>query len=140
MPLTTEDSLSGLDCAPEASNARAYGWGETLLVGWPRPWAFAIVRTTPKRGGPVASTADVSVLAIRSKEAAESLAVVLQAVEAFVRSRDLEQVSLAVNTADGEALQQAFGHDFHVYAVVLRMVLEGKYVPPVGRVLGKWLM
>jgi len=97
----SQAACSGLDYAPEVSNARKYGWGETLFVGWPQPWAFAIVRTTPKREGPVESTADVSVLAIWSK-AAESLAVVLQAVEAFV--------------------------------------FDGKYTPPVGRVLSKWLM
>jgi hypothetical protein len=135
----SQAACSGLDCVPEVSNAREYGWGETLLVGWPQPWAFAIVRTTPKREGPVGSTADVSVLAIWSK-AAERLAVVLQAVEAFVHSRDLEQVNLAVNTADGEALQQALGCGFRVYAVVLRMIFDGKYTPPVGRVLSKWLM
>ena len=135
----SQAACSGLDYAPEVSNAREYGWGETLFVGWPQPWAFAIVRTTPKREGAVELTADVSVLAIWSK-AAESLAVVLQAVEAFVHSRDLEQVSLAVNTADGEALQQALGRGFRVYAVVLRMIFDGKYTPPVGRVLSKWLM
>jgi ribosomal protein S18 acetylase RimI-like enzyme len=132
-------ACSGLDLAPEVSNAREYEWGETLLVGWPQPWAFAIVRTTPKREGPVESAADASVLVIRSK-AGESLAQVLQAVEAFVHSRGLEQVSLAVNTADGEALQQALGYGFRVYAVVLRMIFDGKYTPPIGRVLSKWLM
>jgi ribosomal protein S18 acetylase RimI-like enzyme len=129
----------GLDYTPKVSNAREYRWGETLLLGWPKPWAFAIVRTTPKREGPVESAADASVLVIRSK-AGESLAQVLQAVEAFVHSRGLEQVSLAVNTADGEALQQALGYGFRVYAVVLRMIFDGKYTPPVGRVLSKWLM
>jgi ribosomal protein S18 acetylase RimI-like enzyme len=148
--LEDEDALSaitqisqaacpGLDCAAEVSNAREYGWGETLLVGWPQPWAFAIVRTTPKREGSVESAADVSVLVIDSK-AGESLAEALQAVDAFVHSRGLGQVGLAVNTADGQALQQALGYGFRVYAVVLRMIFGGKYAPPVGRVLSKWLM
>jgi ribosomal protein S18 acetylase RimI-like enzyme len=135
----SQAACPGLDLAPEASNARAYEWGETLLVGWPQPWAFAIVRTTPKREGPVQSPADVGVLVMRSK-AGESLAEVLRAVEVFVHSRGLDQVSLAVNTADGEALQQALGYGFRVYGVVLRMILDGKYTPPVGRVLSKWLM
>jgi ribosomal protein S18 acetylase RimI-like enzyme len=135
----SQAACSGLDCAPEASNAREYEWGETLLVGWPQPWAFAIVRTTPKREGPVELAADASVLVIWSK-AGERLVEVLQAVEVFAHSRGLEQVSLAVNTADGEALQQALGYGFRVYAVVLRMIFDGKYTPPVGRVLSKWLM
>jgi hypothetical protein len=135
----SQAACSGLDYAPEASNAREYEWGEVLLVGWPQPWAFAIVRTTPKREGIVASAAGISGLVIRSK-AGESLAEVLQTVEVFVHSRDLEQVSLAVNTADGEALQQALSYGFRVRAVVLRMVFDGKYTPPVGRVLSAWLM
>lgn len=135
----SQAACPGLDYAREVSNAREYEWGETLLVGWPQPWAFAIVRTTPKREGPVESMADVSVLVICSK-AEESLAEVLQAVEVFVHSRGLEQVILAVNTADGEALQQALGYGFRVYAVVLRMIFDGKYTPPVGRVLSRWLM
>jgi ribosomal protein S18 acetylase RimI-like enzyme len=135
----SQAACPGLDCAPEVSNAREYGWGETLLVGWPQPWAFAIVRTTPKREGSVQSVADVSVLVVDSA-AGERLAEALQAVDAFVHSRGLGQVGLAVNTADGEALQQALGYGFRVYAVVLRMILGGEYVPPVGRVLSKWLM
>jgi hypothetical protein len=142
LPAITQVSQAacpGLDHAPEVSNAREYAWGETLLVGWPQPWAFAIVRTTPKHGGPVEPAADISVLVVPSK-AGGSLAEVLQAVEGFVHRRGLEQVSLAVNTADGEALQQALGYGFRVYAVRLRMILDGKYTPPVGRVLSKWLM
>jgi ribosomal protein S18 acetylase RimI-like enzyme len=135
----SQAACPGLDCAPEVSNAREYGWGETLLVGWPQPWAFAIVRTTPKREGSVGSIADVSVLVVDSR-AGERLAEALQAVDAFVHSRGLGQVGLAVNTADGEALQQALGYGFRVYAVVLRMILGGEYAPPVGRVLSKWLM
>jgi GNAT superfamily N-acetyltransferase len=135
----SQAACPGLDHAPEASNAREYEWGETLLVGWPQPWAFAIVRTTPKREGPVETTADVSVLVINSK-VDESLAEALQAVEVFAHSRGLEQVNLAVNTSDGEALQQALGYGFRVNAVILRMIFDGQYTPPVGRVLSKWLM
>ena len=129
----------GLDCGPEVSNAKEYEWGETLLVGWPNPWAFAIVRTTPKREGLVESTADVSVLVIRSKAGA-SLVEALKVIESFVHNRGFGQVNLAVNTADGEALQQTLSYGFRVHAVVLRMVFAGKYTPPVGRVLSTWLM
>jgi GNAT superfamily N-acetyltransferase len=135
----SQAACSGLDYASEASNAREYEWGETLLVGWPKPWAFAIVRTTSKRKGLDASAADISALVIRLK-AGESLAEVLRVVEIFVHSRGFEQVGLAVNTADGEALQQAMGYGFHVRAVVLRMVFDGKCTSPIGRVLSAWLM
>jgi hypothetical protein len=135
----SQAACSGLDYAPEASNAIEYEWGETLLVGWPKPWAFAIVRTTPNREGSLEPIADVSGLVIRSK-AGGSLAEALHTVEVFVHRRELEQVSLAVNAADGEALQQALSYGFRVRAVVLRMVLNGKYAPPVGRVLSAWLM
>jgi GNAT superfamily N-acetyltransferase len=129
----------GLDCAPEVSNAKNYKWGETLLIGWPNPWAFAIVRTTPKREGSVEPIADVSVLVIPSKSR-ESLVEAFKAVEDFVHKRGFGQVILSVNTSDGEALQQTLSYGFRVHAVVLRMVLDGKYTPPVERVLSRWLM
>jgi len=130
---------SRLDYAPEARNAKEYEWGETLLVGWPRPWGFAIVRTTPKREGLLASAAGISALVIASR-AGESLAEALRSVEDFVHSRGLERVNLAVNTADGKALQQALNYGFCVRRVVLRMVFDGQYTPPDGRVLSAWLM
>ena len=135
----SQAACPGLDYALEVSNAREYKWGETLLVGWPQPWAFAIVRTTPKREGSLESTADISVLVIRSN-AAERLREALRAVEAFVQRRGLGQMGLAVNTADGEVLQQALGYGFRVSAVVLRMIFEGKYTRQTGRVLSNWLM
>jgi GNAT superfamily N-acetyltransferase len=135
----SQAACSRLDYAPEAGNAEKYEWGETVLLGWPRPWAFAIVRTTPKREGLVASAAGISVLVIASK-AGESLAEALRTVEDFAHSRGLERVSLAVNTADGEALQQALSYGYRVRAVVLRMVFDGEYTPPAGRVLSAWLM
>ena len=135
----SQAACPGLDYAPEVSNARAYAWGETLLFGGPQPWAFAVVRTTPKGEGAVESVADVSALVVRSK-AGERLIAALQAVEIFAHSRGFGQVSLAVNTADGEALQQALGYGFRVRNIALRMVLDGKYTLPAGRVLSKWLM
>jgi hypothetical protein len=135
----SQAACPGLDCAPEVSNASEFGWGETLLVGRPQPWAFAVVGTTPKGEGVARFPADVGVLAVQS-QAVESLVAVLQAIETFVHSRDLEQVSLAVNTADSQALQQALDYGYRIRAVGLRMVLEGKHTPPKGRVLSKWLM
>ena len=129
----------GLDCTPEVSNAREYKWGETLLLGWPKPWAFAIVRTTPKREGLAWSMADVSALVLCSK-AEESLAEALRAVEASVYGQGLEQMVLAVNTADGKALLQCLNYGFRVHSVWLRMLLDGEDPPQVGRVLSRWMM
>jgi ribosomal protein S18 acetylase RimI-like enzyme len=135
----SEVACPGLDYAPEVSNAREYKWGETLILGWPEPWAFAIVRTTPKREGLVWSMADVSVLVLCSK-AEERLAEALRATESFAHSRRIQQLILAVNTTDGEALQQSLDYGFRVHSVWLRMILDGKDTPPVGRVLSRWLM
>jgi ribosomal protein S18 acetylase RimI-like enzyme len=135
----SEVACPGLDYAPEVSNAREYKWGETLLLGWPKPWAFAIVRTIPKREGLAWSMADVSVLVLCSK-AEESLAEALRAVEAIVHGQGFEQMLLAVNTADGEALQQVLDYGFRVHSVWLRMIFEGKDTPPIGRVLSRWMM
>jgi GNAT superfamily N-acetyltransferase len=135
----SQAACSGLDYSPEASNAREYEWGETLLVGWPQPWAFAIVRTTPKREAQIATVANIVALVLRSK-GAEGLVEVLQTVEFFIDDRGFEQVSLAVNTADGEALQQALCYGFCIREVMLRMVFNGKDLRPVGKVLSSWLM
>lgn len=129
----------GLDYAPEAANAREYGWGETLLIGWPQPWAFAVVRTMPKPEGAVEPVAEVRALVVQP-EARERLVQVLQTVEAFASGRGVGQVSLAVNSADGEALRRVLDYGFRVYNVRLRMVLNGAYTYPVGPVLSKWLM
>jgi GNAT superfamily N-acetyltransferase len=135
----SQAACPGLDYAPEAGNAREHGWGETLLVGWPQPWAFAIVCTMPKPEGAVEPVAEVRALVVRP-EARERLVQVLQTVEAFASGRGVGQVSLAVNSADGEALRRALDYGFRVYNVRLRMVLNGAYTYPVGPVLSKWLM
>lgn len=135
----SQAACPGLDYAPEAANAKEYGWGETLLIGWPQPWAFAIVRTTPKPVGAVEPVAEVRALVVQP-EARERLVQVLQTVEAFASGRGAGQVSLAVNSADGEALRRALDYGFRVYNVRLRMVLNGAYTYPVGPVLSKWLM
>jgi GNAT superfamily N-acetyltransferase len=135
----SQAACPGLDCAPEAANAREYEWGETLLLGLPNPWAFAIVQTVARGEGPATPTADAGVLVLKSK-AEEDLAEALQAVEAYGHGRGLERLSLAVNAADGEALRLVLDRSFRVKSAVLRMIFEGKQSPPVGRVLCKWLM
>ncbi len=135
----SQAACPGLDYAPEASNAAEYGWGETLLIGWPQPWAFAIVRTTPKSEGTVKPLADVEALVVLP-QAKERLAQVLQTIEACASARGLGQVNLAVNAADGQALRQVLDYGFRVRNVRVRMVLNGAYTYPVAPVLSKWLM
>jgi ribosomal protein S18 acetylase RimI-like enzyme len=137
--MISQAACPGLDYAPEASNAREYEWGEALLIGWPQSWAFVVVRTTPKREGAAETVADVEALVIHP-EAGRSLEKALQTVETFAHNQGLEHVNLAVNAADGEALQQALGYGFRVRDVMLRMVFNGEYAHPVGKVLSKWLM
>jgi ribosomal protein S18 acetylase RimI-like enzyme len=142
LPAITQISQAAcprLDYAPEVYNAREYKWGETLLIGWPQPWAFTIVRTTPKREGVAEPIAGVEALVIHP-EAGRGLKKAFHTVETFAQNQGLEQVSLAVNAADGEALQQALGYGFRVRNVVLRMIFNGEYTHPVGKVLSKWLM
>jgi GNAT superfamily N-acetyltransferase len=142
LPAITQISQAacpGLDYAPEVSNAREHEWGKTLLIGWPQPWAFTIVRTTPKREGAAESFANVEALVIHP-EAGRRLKKALHTVETFAHNQGLEQVVLAVNAADGEALQQTLGYGFRVHNVMLRMVFNGEYTYPVGKVLSKWLM
>jgi len=98
-----------------------------------------VVRTTAKREGAVESVADVIALVIHSK-ARGSLDDVLHVIEAFAYSRGLEQVSLAVNTGNGEVFQQTLDYGFRVRKVMIRMILGGKATPLVGKVLSKWLM
>jgi ribosomal protein S18 acetylase RimI-like enzyme len=135
----SQAACPGLDYAPEVSNAREYKWGETLFIGWPQPWAFTIVRTTPKREGSAEPVAEVETLVILP-QAVRRLKKALQVIETFAHHQDLKRVYLPVNTADGEALQQALVYGFQVQNVRLRMVFNREYIPPVGRVLSKWLM
>jgi hypothetical protein len=135
----SQAACPGLDYAPEVSNAREYEWGETLLFGWPQPWAFTVVRTTPKREGAAEPVADVGALVIHP-EAGRSLKEALQTVETFAHNQGLEQVNLAINAVDGGTLQQALGYGFRVHNVMLRMVFNGEFTHPVGKVLSKWLM
>jgi ribosomal protein S18 acetylase RimI-like enzyme len=129
----------GLDYASEAESARQYGWGETLLIGWPQTWAFAVVRTVPKREGSDEPVAEVLALAIHP-QARQRLAEVLQAVETFAVGQNAPQINLCVNGVDGQTLQRALDYGFRVSRVRLRMVYESEYVCPPGVDLSGWVM
>ena len=143
MPTLTQISQAawpGLDYAPEAYNAKEYGWGETLLIGWPKTWAFAIVRTIPKRGGSNEPVAEVITLVIHP-QARWRLAEALQAIESFAVSQNAQQIDLSVNAVDGQILQSVLDYGFRVNRVMLRMVYaETEYACPHGVDLSRWVM
>ena len=130
---------SGLDYAPEAKNADEYKWGETLLFGWPQPWAFAILRTAPKLEGLLEPICDVSALVTHPLRR-HQFPQILQAVESFALSWNVSQVSLPINAADWPVLQQALEYGFRVLHVMLRMFFKQKRLHPAGIDLSRWAM
>jgi len=132
-------ALPGLDYAVEAQNALDFGWGETLLVGWPAPWAAAIVRTQPKREGLAEAVADIAALAA-VPGTRERIGEVLQAIQAFALERGLTQMALQANAADAEALQALLAQGFRIEQVRLRLFWKGDYPRPRGIEISRWAM
>jgi hypothetical protein len=135
----SQAAWSGLDYASEAESARQYGWGETLLIGWPQTWAFAVVRTVPKREESDEAMAEVLALVVHP-QARQRLAEALQAVETFAVDQNAPQINLCVNGVDGQTLQRTLDYGFRVDRVRLRMVYESEYVCPAGVDLSGWVM
>jgi len=134
----SEACFPGLDYAAEAKSAEEEGWGETLLIGWPKPWAFVIVRTVPgyQRAEP---TADVAALVIHP-ENGRRLQDVLNAAEKFAYDRKVPQMNLSLNTGEGGPLKQVMGHGFRISRAMLRMVLNGIVMKTEGITLSRWAM
>jgi GNAT superfamily N-acetyltransferase len=135
----SQAAWSGLDYAPEAKNADEYKWGETLLLGWPRPWGFAIVRTVPKLEGLLEPICDASAL-VAHPEMRHQFPQILQAVESFAHNRNVPQVSLPINALDWPVLQQALEYGFRVQHVMLRMFYKQNRVRPAGIDSSRWAM
>lgn len=127
-----------LDLAIEAQNAATFGWGETLLIGWPDVWAVAVVRTTPKRVGeePYCEIRAMAVVPDHKKDTGQALL----AVEAFAASRDLAEVYLHINAYHTQALQDALKAGFKVSHAMLRMLLTSDVPGPGGVELCRWAM
>jgi len=129
----------GLDLRVEAQNAAVYGWGDTLLIGWPEAWSAAILRTTPKREMENEPYCEIRSLVVspghknRFQEA-------LLAVEAFAGSRNLPEVYLHINAFHHQALQDALGAGYQVSHAMLRMLLTPDEPGPVGIDLSRWAM
>jgi ribosomal protein S18 acetylase RimI-like enzyme len=129
----------GLDYALEANNARTFGWGETLLFGWPQPWGFAILRTRPIRTGGDPVVCQVVSLAIVPEER-RSLAEVLQFVCSYAFRSGAGQVELPANTVDPQALHTILDEGFRVGRANLRMVYRAGYERQAGIDLSRWIM
>ncbi|MDI7276519.1 MAG: N-acetyltransferase [Anaerolineae bacterium] len=132
-------AMPGLDLAPEARNALTYGWGETLLVGWPEAWATVTLRTVPKREGAPASILEVDALAIRP-EAAKRLHEALGAATAYGAARGLGTLRVPANAADRRAIREMLDLGLVVSHVALRMLRRGHYRCPRGVELSRWAM
>ncbi len=132
-------AIPGLDYAVEAENARRFAWGETLLIGWPQPWAVAVVRTASKREGMAQWPADVAALAVRAG-ARERVGEALDSVEAFAASRGLATLRVTVNSADFSTLSTILARGYRVVLVALRLMVQGEYGCPLGVELSRWAM
>ena len=127
----SQQARSGLDYTSEVSNAGNYQWGELLFFGETQPWAFALVRTEPKREESVQKVLEISVIAM-PHEKREELPKLFNAIEEFAYKRKFSQIHLAVNTSDQESLQQTLRYGFRVKAVRIRMTLEKLLEPATG--------
>jgi ribosomal protein S18 acetylase RimI-like enzyme len=136
----SEAVQSGLDYAPEATNAKDYGWGEILLFGWPLAWAFAILRTVPRRKTIASKTCEIDALAIHPARV-NRLAKVLQSVEAFALNQGFSHVHLSINTGDAVTLKSILDFGFRIDSINLRMTLNRQIrQPPAGIDLSRWAM
>lgn len=129
----------GLDLAVEAQNAAAFGWGETILIGWPDTWAAAVLRAAPKRVGEDEPFCEVRSLIV-SPGHQNRFCDALLAVEAFALNRDLPEVYLHINAFHHKALQDAIGAGYRVSHAMLRMLLTPGESGPAGIDLSRWAM
>ena len=129
----------GLDLSVEAQNAASYGWGDTLLIGWPEAWAAAILRTTPKRVGEDEPFCEVRSLVVRPTHQ-NRFREALLAVEDYALSHDLPEVYLHINAYHHQALQEAIEAGYRVSHAMLRMLLTSGEPGPLGIDLSRWAM
>ena len=135
----SQQARSGLDYTSEVSNAGNYQWGEILFFGETQPWAFALVRTEPKREDFVEKVLEISAIAM-SYEKREQLPKLFKAIDELAYKRHFSEIHLAVNASDPDSLQQALRSGFRVKAVRIRMTLEKLLEPATGVDLSRWAM
>jgi hypothetical protein len=135
----SQQARVGLDYTSEVSNACNYQWGQTLFFGESQPWAFALVRTEPKREKSVQKILEISVIAILD-EKRDRLPILFRAIEQFAYKHNFSQIHLSVNTSDPDSLQEALRSGFRVKAVRIRMTLGQLLEPATGVDLSRWAM
>lgn len=125
-------ALHGLDYACEAQNALDYGWGETILIGWPESWAVAIIM-------PAGSYAVVRALVIHPR-AKDRISEAVQSINAWACDHNLVDMLLQINTVDWSTLQLLFADRLRVTQIMQRMLLKGSYQKPDGVDMSSWVM
>ena len=132
-------ALPGLDYATEAQNAAEFRWGDTLLVGWPEPWAAVIVRLIPKREDDDEPVADAAVI-VGTPDARARLPEILTALSQFAAERGLSWLIVRVNAADWQTLKGLLDYGFSVSHIALRMMLRGDADCPPSLDMSRWAM
>ncbi|MCP3968145.1 MAG: GNAT family N-acetyltransferase [Lentisphaerae bacterium] len=130
---------NGLDYTLEVKNANEYKWGETLLCGWPQPWAIAIIRTFPVIEGVFKPICEVNAVVIHPNKS-HLFPTVLQAIETFAKTQNISKISLPINSIYWAELQEALKYGFRVSRAMQRMILKQSNSYPLGIDLSKWLM
>jgi GNAT superfamily N-acetyltransferase len=123
----------------EAQNAKEYGWGDTLLFGWPQPYGFAIVRTIFILQGSSQSICGVICVVLEPKSRSQ-LGEVLQLLQSYAYENHASRITLPVNAIDSKVLREAIANGFQISEIMLRMVYQGKYMPPEGIDVSRWAM
>jgi ribosomal protein S18 acetylase RimI-like enzyme len=129
----------GLDYAPESRNANQFGWGDTILVGWPEPWAAVIVRLAAKREGDQEPAADAAVI-VGTPQARQRLPEILGTIETFAAEGELQWLAARIDTVDWATCKGMLDYGFSASHVSLRMVLRGKTACPAGLNLSRCAM
>jgi GNAT superfamily N-acetyltransferase len=135
----SQAARDGLDYRPEVQSATTYGWGDTLLFGWPQPWAFAIVRTESIRADEPDRVLAIVAL-VMPDQGRSRLSQVLLALEQLARQDHFSRLTIAVNASDPEAVQITANCGFRVEQVEIRMTLGRLLEPSQGVDLSHWMM
>lgn len=116
----------GLDYTSEVQNAFDYGWGDTVLFGWPNPWALAILRTKAFRPS-LAHSMRIPVIA-GSNISEQRLTQLFTIVEQLAYEKGFTHLTLFVDSNLPEALRNSISYGFRANDLWIPMVLH--QVPP----------
>jgi ribosomal protein S18 acetylase RimI-like enzyme len=128
-----------VDYVVEAHNAEKYGWGDTLLFGWPQPYGFAVIRTISTLQGSSQPICGV-ICAVLEPKSRNRLSEVLELLQSYAYEKKASQITLPVNAIDSGALQEVIRSGFQVDRIRLRMIYQGEYLCPEGIEMSRWTM